>query len=113
MSDKKYLVLLRNQPAGGKQPSPEQMQQMYAAYSTWMETFQERIADIGTKLAGSGKVLTAAGVADGPFIEAKEVVGGYMIVSAPDYERALEVVQASPMIHMPGISLEVREMVSM
>jgi hypothetical protein len=58
-------------------------------------------------------VLTAAGVADGPFVEAKEYVGGYMIVSAPDYERALEVVQASPMIQMPGISLEVREMVSM
>lgn len=40
MSKRKYLVLFRSQPtlAGAQTgPSPEQMQQMFAAYKTWME----------------------------------------------------------------------------
>ena len=33
---------------------------------------------------------------DGPFVEAKEIVGGYMIVSAESYDGALEVAQGMP-----------------
>ena len=54
--------------------------------------------------------LTASGVADGPFVEAKEVVGGYMIVSAESLEHAVEVVRACPPAQMPGKSLEIREL---
>jgi hypothetical protein len=49
-------------------------------------------------------------VADGPFVEAKEVVGGFMIVSAENFDGAVEVVRACPAVHMPGVSLEIREM---
>ena len=41
-------------------------------------------------------MLTASGVADGPFVESKEVIGGFMILSAPDYDAAVEVVRACP-----------------
>ena len=40
--------------------------------------------------------MTASGVTDGPFVEAKEIVGGYMIVAAESYERALEVATGRP-----------------
>src|SRR5687767_15312993 len=46
---------------------------------------------MGGKLRPGGKILTAAGVTDGPFVEGKEIVGGFMIVAAESYERALEV----------------------
>ena len=111
MAKRKYLVLFRNQPAGGQHaPSPEQMQQMFAAYKAWMEKFKDDILDMGDKLKSEGRVVTASGVADGPFVEAKEVVGGYMIVSAEDYDGAVEVVRACPAVHAPGASLEIREM---
>jgi hypothetical protein len=116
MPEHKYLVLFRNQSAGGKpsggrpSPSPEQMQQMFAAYKGWMEKFKDRILDMGDKLKSSGRVVTASGVADGPFVEAKELVGGYMIVSADDYEGAVEVVRACPAAQMPGAALEIREL---
>jgi hypothetical protein len=111
MSRRKYLVLFRNQPTGG-QPgaSPEQMQQMFAAYKAWSEKFKGDILDMGDQLKSEGRVVTASGVADGPFVEAKEVVGGYMIVSAEDYAGAVQVVSACPAVHSPGASLEVREM---
>ena len=111
MSKRKYLVLFRNQPTGGQGgPSPEQMQQMFAAYKAWMEKFKDDILDMGDKLKSDGRVVSASGVADGPFVEAKEVVGGYMIVSVETYDRAVEVVRACPAVHAPGALLEIREM---
>ena len=116
MPKHKYLVLFRNQPAGGQPsggqpgPSPEQMQQMLTAYKGWMEKFKDDILDMGDKLKSGGRVLTASGVTDGPFAEAKELVGGYMIVSADNYDGAVEVVRACPAAHMPGASLEIREL---
>ena len=111
MAKRKYLVLFRNQPALRQPgPSPEQMQQMFAAYNAWREKFKDDILDMGDKLESEGRVVTASRVVDGPFAEAKEVVGGYMIVSAENYDGAVEVVRACPAIHAPGASLEIREM---
>lgn len=111
MAKQKYLVLLRSQPtAGPSGPSPEQMQQMFAAYQAWMEKFKADILDMGDKLKAGGRVVTSSGVADGPFVEAKEVVGGYMIVAAESYDRAVEVVRACPAVHAPGVVLEIREL---
>ncbi len=111
MAKRKYMVLFRNQPMGAQaSPSPEQMQQMFAAYNAWKDTFKDAIADMGDKLKSDGRVVTATGVTDGPFVETKEVVGGYMIVSADNYDGAVEVVRACPAVHAPGVSLEIREM---
>jgi hypothetical protein len=111
VSKRKYLVLFRNQPTRGQPgPPPEQMQEMFAAYSSWKEKFKDHILDVGDKLKSDGRVVTASGVTDGPFAEAKEVVGGYMIVSAEDYHGAVEVVRACPAVQAPGASLEIRAM---
>ena len=110
MSKRKYLVLARGQRGSGGRsgPSPEQMQQMFAAFNAWKEKFKDAILDIGAKLESEGRVVTASGVADGPFVEVKEVVGGFMIVSADSYDGAVEVVRAMPT--PPGASFEIREM---
>jgi hypothetical protein len=111
MSKRKYLVLFRNRPGADQTgPSPEQMQQMFAAYKTWMEKFKDDILDLGDKLKSDGRVVSASGVADGPFVEAKEVVGGYMIIAAETYDGAVEVVRACPAVDAPGALLEIREL---
>ena len=109
MPTQKYLVFLRS--AGGKQepPSPAQMQEMYAAFNAWQEKFKGSIVDMGGKLKPGGKILTAAGVTDGPYAEAKEIIGGYMVVAAENYDRALEVARECPGVVRPGSSVEVRE----
>lgn len=112
MPNRRYLFLHRSQagnPAGGQQqPSPAQMQDMFAAFNAWKEKFKENILDMGGKLMPGGKVVTTSGATDGPFVEAKEIVGGYMLVSADSFERALEVAREMPML-MPGASIEIRE----
>ncbi len=54
--------------------------------------------------------MSNAGLADGPFIEGKEVIGGFMIISAKDEAGAVEVVRACPAVQMPGAVLEIREL---
>ena len=105
----KYLCILRSQPGGKREkPSPAQMEKMYAVFNAWKEKFRENIVDLGGRLGG-GKVVTSEGVSDGPFVEAKEVVGGFMIVSAESLEEAAEVARQCPGVVMPGSSVEVRE----
>ena len=109
MPKQRYLCIQRSQPGNGAKPSPAQMQEMYAKFNAWKDKFQEKIIDMGGKLKAGGKIVTSEGATDGPFVEAKEVIGGYMIVSADSMEDAIEVVRQSPGVWMPGSSVEVRE----
>jgi hypothetical protein len=110
MPNRKYLFLQRSQHGQEQrqQPSPAQMQEMYAAFSAWKEKFKENILDMGGKLVPGGTVVTTSGATDGPFVEAKEIVGGYMFVTAESLERAQQVASEMPML-MPGSSIEIRE----
>ena len=105
----KYLCIHRSVPGKREAPSPAQMQEMYAAFNAWKEKFKANILDMGGQLKSGGKVLDASGVTDGPFVEAKEIVGGYMVVAAESYERALEVVRGCPGVLRPGAHVEIRE----
>ncbi len=111
MPTQKYLCIQRSQPGQsgkGEKPSPAQMEEMYAKFNAWKEKFQENIVDMGGRLKG-GKVVTSEGATDGPFVEAKEVIGGYMIISAESLEDAIEVASQCPGVVSPRSSVEVRE----
>ena len=107
-----YLCIRRSKPGQlgkGGNPSPAQMEQMYAEFNAWREKFQRNIVDLGGKLASGGKVLTVEGATDGPFVEAKEVIGGFMILAAQNVEEAMEIARQCPGVVAAGSSLEIRE----
>jgi len=107
----KYLFLYRNPPSGPqKQPSPEEMQQMMKQWTDWKEKYKAHVVDMGDGLKPDGRTVTASGVTDGPFAESKELIGGFSIVEAKDYEQALEVAKACPITFVPDYSIEIREM---
>lgn len=110
MPTQKYLLIQRSAPGDRREaPSPAQMQEMYAVFTAWSEKFKANIVDMGGKLKPGGKLATAAGVTDGPFVETKEVIGGYMVVVAESYEAALQIAREGPGMMMPGSSIEIRE----
>src|SRR5687768_1963353 len=96
MPTQKYLFIQRSQPGSHEPPSPAQMQEIYAAFNAWKEKFKANIVDMGGRLKPGGKIASASGVTDGPFVEAKEIVGGFMIVAAESYEEALQVAKEGP-----------------
>jgi hypothetical protein len=109
MPSHKYLFLHRS-PVDQQPPSPAKMQEMFAAFTAWKQRFEANILDMGGKLGPGGRVVTAAGVVDGPFVEAKEIVGGYMIVTAGSYDEALAVAQGMLGMMAPGARIEIRQM---
>ena len=115
MATRKYLLMQRgaaDAPKPSESASPAEMQEMYAAFTAWKKQFKDDIVEMGGRLAPAGKVLTTSGVMDGPLVEAKEIVGGYMIVAAESYDRALEVAAGCPGLIRPGSSCEVREIIT-
>jgi hypothetical protein len=108
MGNRRYLCLQRSQP-GRPKPSPAQMQEMYATFHAWKEKFKDQILDLGGPLKPGGKVVSAAGAVDGPFVEVKEIVGGYMLIAAESDEQAIEIARECPGVVSPGSSVEIRE----
>ena len=105
----KYLFLHRSQPGHGHgEPSPEQMQAMFAKWNAWKEKFKDNIVDWGDKLKSEGKIVSTSSVSDGPFVEVKEIIGGFMIVSAESLEQAVAIAQEMPA--SASARIEVREM---
>src|SRR5262245_24502431 len=105
-----YLCLQRALPGGeadGK-PTPAQMEGMYAKFNAWREKFQKNLTDMGGRL-GAGRLVTSIPAPDGPLVEVKELVGGYMIVSAASIDEAIEVASTCPGLLRPGSGVEVIE----
>ena len=104
----KFLCLQRNLPGGSaEKPSPAEMQAMYAKFNDWRQKFQQNLTDLGGRL-GSGR-LVAVEPPDGPFVEVKELVGGYMIVSAASLDEAIAVARECPGLVRHGSGVEVIE----
>lgn len=107
----RYLLIYRTpNDMPDYEPSPEEMQAQMKQWTDWKEQFTDQILDLGDGLKPGGRILQDDQVSDGPYTEVKEVVGGYSIVQAADYDGALTVARACPIMFMPGASIEVREL---
>jgi len=87
---------------------------MQKHFEQWVAWFKElgaagRLKDPGHPLQNTGKVVSGSQkvVKDGPYAEAKDVVGGYIIVEADDIGQAVELSKSCPILEAGG-SVEVR-----
>ena len=69
--------------------------------------------DRGQPLDSSGKLVNSAKmVVDGPFAEAKDVIGGYTLIKAKDLAAAAELAKGCPLLARGG-GVEVRPVLKM
>jgi hypothetical protein len=104
-----YMLLLR----GGefRHYSPEEMQKILEHYLGWAEQLRKEGRHRGgEELKDGGRVLSVKNgkVVDGPFTETKEVVGGYFLFEAKDYDEAAAISKGCPHLTYGGW-LEIRE----
>jgi hypothetical protein len=105
----KFIYLFRG-GAQGHGLSPESMQAHMQKWMGWMKSLGEKGILVGgepLQLTGMQVTGTKKVVTDGPFIEAKEMVGGYLIVNAKDIDEAVEISKGCPVLEVDG-KLEVR-----
>ena len=107
MSDFTFLYRGRDTNA-----SPEQMQKTMEKWRAWFKDLGEKgyLKDIGHPLENAGKVVNGKqkAVTDGPFAEAKDVVGGFSLIQARDLDQAVELSKGCPILDVGG-SVEVRQ----
>lgn len=106
-----YMFVFRS-PADLADPSPEEMQQIYEKWMSWIRDMKAKDQYLaGDPLEDAGRVLRGprgGQVTDGPFAEAKEVVAGYMLIKARTLEHAAEIARDCPG-YARGGTVEVRE----
>lgn len=91
--------------------SPEEIQAVTNKFMAWFERLtKEGKVKGGSPLEEEGKVITGKkgrNVADGPFAESKEAVGGYFLLMASDMDEAVRIAQECPSLDY-GAIVEVR-----
>jgi hypothetical protein len=103
-----FTFLFRGRETAG---SPEQMQKHFEKWVAWFKELgaNGHLKDPGRPLEHTGKVVKGRQkvVNDGPYAEAKDVVGGYIVVEADDLLHAVELSKGCPILEVEG-SVEVR-----
>ncbi len=109
------LVFRRDFTNKDAQPSPEQMQSMMPDWQNWMGSIaaQNKLVSPGNRLSSEGRVVNVnAVVTNGPYVEIREAIGGYIIVKAASIDEAAEMSKDCPILKIGG-NVEVRTVVSM
>jgi hypothetical protein len=107
-----YMLIFRGGDAGAATISPEQLQAHLAHWGAWMGSLgASGVLAAGEALQLGGKVIrgTAKSVTDGAFAEGKELVGGYVLIKAANYDAAVEHAKGCPVLSFDEGTVEVRE----
>jgi len=105
-STSEYLVISRGQ--WDKDKSPQEIQKAIDDFYVWhARLVDEGKMKRGQRLAREVRMVSRQGVTDGPFAEAKEVIGGYWFVLARSLDEAAELASGNPCLAC-GLSYEVR-----
>ena len=104
-----YVQLLYDNTAALRSLSPEEMQKATEKYMAWS---QKPFTKGGKRLAEDfGRILHPQTgkprVTDGPYSEAKEVLGGFFVIEADNYDHAVELSLGHPHLEYDGV-VEVR-----
>jgi hypothetical protein len=108
----KYLFLMHERLGANDELSPDEMQEIVTKHREWARGLKESGAYVASDLlVKNGRTLRRPEqqlqVSDGPFVESKEMIVGYYLVEASDYEHAVELAAKCPAISLG--TLEIRE----
>ncbi len=105
---KEFALLFRQPVFDYSSLSPTEMQAIQEKWMNWTSTFKDHETVGGQRLALEGKVLKAGGViTDGPFVEIRERLGGFVIVKAENMDEATTLAHGCPVLEAGG-SVEIR-----
>lgn len=110
-----FLYIFRG-GGGMSRLSPQEMQQSMQKWGAWIQALTKTgnfkggdpLEDGGKVLRGKKKVVT-----DGPYAEAKDLVGGYLLVSATSLDEATELARGCPGLENENGIVEVRQIRAM
>lgn len=112
-----YMILICEDESAYATATPDVLQQVMEAHNR----FAEQVAETGGKVV-EGRALQPTSTAttirgdvvtDGPFIETKEVLGGYSVIEADTIDEAVDIAKTWPGVDRGWITMEVRPVIEM
>jgi hypothetical protein len=82
--------------------SPPELEQAYQRVNQWLVDHADKITNRGAKLQGAQSATTVRldggepVTTDGPFMEGKEVISGFLVIDVADLDEALRMVRTWP-----------------
>ncbi len=107
---KKFILLLHEDVQVLEKMSPQEMQNLVQAHMSWTESLAEKghlIAGDGLEPDGKHIHGTESDVKDGPYMESKEMIGGFYLLQGDNLDQIIEIAKSCP-CHLHGGITEVR-----
>ncbi len=107
---KEFVILFRQADTNNSYATPAEKQIIMKRWDDWIGGIaaQGRLGGTCNRLSSQGKVLKAGGIiTDGPFVEVREALGGFIVVKAENLDEAITLAHGCPAIDYNG-SVEIR-----
>ena len=108
-----FMILFRKD-INEKQLSQEEWEELGKKWWQWRSGLesQNKIASSGNRLSKAGKVVKQNNVVtDGPYAEIKEMLAGFMVIKAEDFDEAIVIAKGCPII-LSGGNVEIRKFIA-
>lgn len=107
----KFLFIYRGASEAAHKMTPEESQRHMQRWEKWISEGMQKgwMLDPGDGLTQESRTVNAKVVTDGPFVEAKEIVGGFSIVQAETIDAAAKLAKGCPALLIGG-AVEVRRL---
>jgi len=112
---KKFLLLLHEDIEKMSNLSPKEMEELGNSHIAWATKLAEsRHLISGDGLHENGVLITGKDsvIKDGPYLESKELIGGYYLLQADDIKTIVEIAKECP-CHLWGGTTEIRPIMDM
>ncbi|WP_280425502.1 YciI family protein [Nocardia carnea] len=114
----KFMLIMHANPLIWDALTDDERNEVMSGHGAFMETIRESGELLGTAALADVSESVVVGVrngartiTDGPYLEAKEYLGGYYLVECESRERALELAAMIPDAEVEGLGIEVRPVV--
>ncbi|WP_217708169.1 YciI family protein [Nonomuraea rhodomycinica] len=112
------MLIMHNNPQVWDALTDQEREEVMSGHGAFMETVRtsgEMVGTVALADPSQSAVVRVRGgvpaVTDGPYLEAKEYLGGYYLVECDSRERALELAALIPDAGVEGVGIEVRPVV--
>jgi hypothetical protein len=110
----KFMLIIKEDLAELARNGDSERYRKMRVMMAWVESLHESVSYLGGEpLEITRKYVTKDRViSDGPFIEAKEGITGYMMINAENLEQAAAIAQSCPLVQLDQMSIEVSAVLS-